>query len=129
MVEISKNGIIVMNRGDTVSFPLFININDKLLPARYPFSDADKIYLGITEPNQRWECALIKKVFDATDLNENGDIIVKLSSEETEHVVPGTYYYEVKLGHTEEKTTEEGETETVETVHTVITKRQFIILE
>ena len=63
MVNISNNGIISMNRGDTVEVPLFINVNDKLLPVRYPFSNADEIYLGITEPNQKWEHGKIPLFF------------------------------------------------------------------
>ncbi len=133
MVNISNNGIISMNRGDTVEVPLFINVNDKLLPIRYPFSAEDEIYLGISEPNQRWECALIKKKFTAEDLNEQEDVVLKLSSEDTEFVLPGTYYYEVKLRHVEEVETEseEGEVETIfkETVYTIVPKRKFIILE
>lgn len=126
MVNIDLSGNITMNRGDSVSVPLFINLGDKLMPIRYPFSAEDEVYVGITEPNQPWEFALIKKKYTAEELNEKGDIVLSLNPEETEHVLPGYYFYEVKLRHTEPI---EDSEEVKETVYTVVPKRQFIILE
>ena len=48
------------------------------------------------QPNQLFENAIIKKIFTIEDLDENGDIIIKLTPEETFCLLQGKYYYEIK---------------------------------
>ncbi len=121
MVSISKTQIITMNRGDSLSYPIFINAGTKILPLRYTIWEGDTLYVAVTEANQRFEDALIKKVYTSEDLNEYGDVDFKLAPEDTEHVLPGMYYYEVKLVHELE-----GE-ETI--VTTIIPKKKLYIVE
>lgn len=97
MFNISKNGIITLNRGDTVRLPLFINAGTEMNPVRYELQDTDKVYLGVMEPNSPFENAIIKKVYTKEDINENGDIVVEFKSEDTCNLMPDDYYYEIKL--------------------------------
>ncbi len=120
MVNISKSQIISMNRGDTLSLPIFINAGTKIAPLRYNLGSGDKVYVGISEPNQKFEHALIKKVYTSDDVNEHGDPVLNLRPEDTEHILPGLYYYEIKLVSTSEED---------EIVNTIVPKRKFYIVE
>ena len=120
MVSISKSQVITMNRGDSLLYPIFINAGTKLLPIRYTLGAGDTLYVGISEPNQKWEDALIKKVYTEADLNQYGDVDLKLVPEDTEHVLPGLYYYEAKLVHESEEGT---------IVTTIIPKKKLYIVE
>lgn len=115
MLNISKNGILSMTRGDTVSTELFLNAGTELSPVRYELTGKDKIYLGIMQANEYFETALIKKIYTKENLNENKDVIISFTPDDTKNVLPGNYYYEIKL----EK--ENGE------VHTVVDKTLFVI--
>lgn len=128
MLDISKNGIITVNRGDTFTTILFINVGSLMEPVRYKLRAGDKLYLGVCEPNQPFECAVIKKVFTNADLNEDNDVIVKFKAEDTENILPGVYYYEAKLFVCYKAETE-TEPEQPETINTVVPKTKFIILE
>ena len=119
MYSISNNGIIVLTRGDTFSVPLFINNGTKFNLVRYNLLNHKnaKIYFGVMEPNQLFEHAIIKKRYDYEDANENGDIIVQFKSSDTEYLVPGKYFYEVKLDHGDCK------------IETIVPKTEFIIVD
>ena len=97
MVEISNNGIVEMYSGDTFEFPLFINMGSKLRPSQYIVQQGDTIYVSIGEANQSFDHALIRKTFTYEDLNEEGNVVVKLASSDTENVVPGTYFLQIKI--------------------------------
>ena len=96
MFNISRNGIITLNRGDTARLPLFINAGTEMNPVRYELQDTDKVYLGVMEPNSPFENAIIKKVYTKEDVNENGDIMVEFYSDDTVNLMPDDYYYEIK---------------------------------
>ena len=119
MVNI-QNGIITMNRGDTFYMPLRINIGTKIAPTYYEITSADTIYFAIEEYNQPFEFALVRKMFTIEDKDENGDVIIKLKSDDTSHILPGEYFYEIKLRHDEENN---------EVIDTIVPRRKFIILE
>ena len=120
MVNI-QNGIITMNRGDTFYMPLYINIGSKIDKKYYvPKDDNDKIYFAVEEYNQPFEHALIRKVFDYTNV-EDDHIVLELTSDDTRLVLPGEYYYEIKFCH---KIDEEHEF-----IDTIVPRRKFIILE
>ena len=123
MVNI-QNGIITMNRGDTFYMPLRINIGTKIHPIYYEITNDDEIYFAVEEYNQPFEFALIRKKITKEDLID-GEIIVQLSCDDTEFLLPGEYYYEVKLRHITKKLGEEDE----EFVDTIVPRRKFIILE
>ena len=97
MYSISDNGIISLNRGDYFSVPLFINAGTVLEPIRYILEGDDKVYLSIMEGNQPFECGIIRKVFTKEDLNEYSDVNIILESNDTEKLLPGRYYYSIKL--------------------------------
>lgn len=86
---------------------------------RYILGENDRVLFGVMEPNMSFENALIRKVFTKEDLNENNDVEISFNAYDTINVVPGKYYYEVKLVVGEE---ENG------IVNTVIPKREFFIL-
>ena len=64
MFDISNNGIVKLNRGDTFYVPYFINSNTDLNPIRYALKDGDKLYFALMEPNQPFEQAILKQVYD-----------------------------------------------------------------
>lgn len=81
----------------------------------------DEIYLGLMEPNQPFELAILKKKYDYRNLNKNGDVVIKLKSEDTENLIPGTYYYTIKARLLQDDGTYD--------VNTIITNTQFKIIE
>ena len=98
MFDISNNGIVKLNRGDTFHVPYFINSNTDLNPIRYALKDGDKLYFALMEPNQPFEQAILKQVYDSSSEKTNdGDIILKINQEDTEMLLPGKYYYTFKL--------------------------------
>ena len=66
MGTIAKNGIINLMRGDSFTTPIKINLGSKLRPIHYRLGPSDKLYFGLMEPNQAFENAILKKVFDHT---------------------------------------------------------------
>ena len=124
MVTISNNGMISLNRGDSFSIPLFINGGSELVPLRYSLTahPETEIYFGVMEPGQAFENALIRKKYThKSKINEFGDLIIYLRSEDTEYLSPGKYYYQVRAKFTDEENNEH--------VETVIQKKQFMILD
>ena len=99
MVNISNNGFIYVHRGDTFQIPLFINKGDIEEPLRFYIANHPKaeVFLGVMEPNQSFEKALIKKRFtSSSNVNQYGDLIVDFKSTDTERLIPGLYYYAIK---------------------------------
>lgn len=120
MNSISNNGFIVLTRGDTFRAPLFINWGSKDHPVRYYIKNHPTVavYLGVMEPHQQFEEALIKKSYDhSSEINKEGDIVVTLRPTDTECLLPGKYYYAIKL------VDETGG------VDTIIPKTEFFILD
>lgn len=97
MFNISKNGIVEMNRGDSIKIPLFINIGDEMDKLRYIIKENDKVYFGVMEANAPFEHSLIRKILTTDNLDENGDVVVELKLNDTQYLQPGMYYYEAKL--------------------------------
>ena len=91
-----RDGIITVNRGDTFVINLPINLGSQLIPENYTLVEGDKVYFGLMDPNQPFEFALIRKVF--TSENQVNDVLsMKFTPEDTEHLLPGRYYYSLKL--------------------------------
>lgn len=100
MFSISNNGFISLTRGDSFTVPLFINRGTVFHPVRYYIADNPNaaVYLGVMEPNQPFERATIRKKYTSTSpVNENGDLIVEFTPNDTQYLFPGKYYYEVKV--------------------------------
>lgn len=119
--SISSNGIITLHRGDTFEATLFINEGHQLDPVRYELDSNDKVYFGVMEAHQPFEYALIRKMYTDEDVDEQGDVVIKLESKDTENLLPGTYYYQIKLEHTNEDEST--------LVNTVVPKRKLFLVE
>jgi hypothetical protein len=91
-----KNNMIVLNRGDTYEFDLTIS-DDTSTDGRYHIRGDDTIYFGIMHPHQSFEDALVKKRFTVDDADQNGNLIIVIKAEDTLDLLPGTYYYSVKI--------------------------------
>lgn len=104
MLSLSANGLLVLSRGDNAVLPLFLNAGTDLQPIRYKLQKIEKetytlydeVYLAIEEPNQPFECAIIKKKYNYKDLNKRGDVVIVLKHEDTRCLKPGKYYYEIR---------------------------------
>lgn len=122
MFHISNNGIVTVNRGDSFEFPITLNIGSSIDRTDYVLGQTDVLYLGIMEPNQPFETALIRKKFTHADLDSDNNIIIRFWPEDTVCVLPGKYYYQVKLQTIDEQTGRKD-------VETVIDKTLFYIQE
>ena len=77
---------------------LCLNCGTALVPIQYILKDEDTVYFALMEPNTTFETAIVKKVFTNKDeLTEQGDLYIKLSPKDTENLLPGKYYYTIKL--------------------------------
>ena len=120
---ISENNIIRINRGDTFSFDF--TISDENSPeGRYILKNDDVLYLGLMDPHQPFENALVKKRYTKDDCDEMGNLIIKFLPEDTLDLVPGVYYYSIKL----HKITDDEE-DYIDEVVTIINKTKFIICD
>lgn len=97
MFDISFNGIITVNRGDSFDMPLFLNAGTNLEPCPYKVTENDIVYFGLMEPNQPFETAIVRKKYTIKDINENGDIVIRFKPQDTQCLLPGKYYYQVKV--------------------------------
>lgn len=123
MFNVSSNYIITATRGDSFTLNTFINLGTKLDPVPYFLEEGDKVYFGLMEPNRPFEHALIRKVFTIDDVNEEGQVVMNFSGEMTEHLLPGTYYYMIKLVRPGKESGEEDQ------IDTIISKTKFVILD
>lgn len=105
-------GIINLMRGDSFTAPIIINTGTTLEPKYYELQENDKLYFGLMEPNQAFEDAVMKKVYDFTsDKDTNGNILLRIEPQDTEKLLVGKYYYMIKL-----RTFDAFETECVKTI-------------
>ena len=117
--------IITLNRGDSYPFTLYIddpNSQDGI----YRLKADDTVYLGIMDPHQLFENALVRKKYTADDMDEAGNILIVIKPEDTIDLYPGIYYYAVKLHKSSPANQETGDPE-IDEVLTVINKTKFII--
>ena len=127
MITLTNNNIIELTRGDTevIPIPIFYSspdlINISYFPGRY-----DKIFFAVMGPHQKFEDAIIKKIYYYNDINQRTGVInIKLESIDTQFLRPGTYYYTVKVL---KKGMEDVE-DCMGRIETVISNRKFIIKE
>lgn len=114
-MELSNNQILKITRGDSFVLPIFINLRNRLDPERYILLDGDKLYFSVMEAGKSFEESLIKKILTSENLNKHGDPVLEFTPNDTEFVVPGRYYMQIKL------LLADG------TVLTILPKKQFII--
>lgn len=123
MFNIAYNGIITVTRGDSFTLPMLLNYGTNIEPLKYQMSQKAVVYFAVMEPNQPFECALIKKKYTSDDVDENGNVLIKFRPQDTQCVLPGKYYYQVKLQRFNSEDPEDYE------VDTVVDKTLFYILE
>ena len=121
MFRISKENLITMSRGDSGVIPVTLNIGTKFNPELHPLNFFDEVYLGITEPNKPFEEAIIRKSVKGIDHYTETEVSFNLTPLDTEYLLPGTYYYSIKLL---EYIDEENYN-----VYTIIDKRKFTIVD
>ena len=133
-MNISKNGIIVMNKGDTWECDFPINLGTSVDPSYYTPEGLDNIYFGVMEAKQPFKDSLICKKLEVADTKTIDDIpyfTVSFKTSDTERVLPGTYYYEVKLARKALLELNSGDEpqEVVLSVNTIIKRTKFIIID
>lgn len=129
MFNISNNKIISLERGDSGKFKVTINLGSSISPELYELKDNDKVYFGVMEPNEMFENSLIRKVYTKKDLDEDGTLTIELNSKDTEYLISGTYYYEIKLEINSYEKRENNSEYLVSNVYTIQPRRHFFILE
>lgn len=124
----TRNNIIILNRGDTYEFDLTID-DDTSVDGRYHLQGDDTIYLGIMDPGQPFEDALVRKNFTIKDVDLNGNLTVIIEPEDTLDLLPGLYYYSVKIHLQHENIhPETGELLSyIDKVYTVINKTKLFL--
>ena len=123
----AKN-IIKMNRGDTYEFNLTID-DEGSENGKYILQGNDTVYFGLMEPNSAFEQSLVRKsTNDCIKFDKDGNFFITIEPEDTEYLLPGVYYYSIKLevDHLQGKTYESIH---IHKVITVINKTKFIILD
>ena len=131
MFDVAKNGIITITRGDSAETSLYINIGTELKPMPEKLGDNDQVYLGIMEPNQLFEDAIIKKVYTYKDHKDEDDpeaLTISFDCEDTENLLPGVYYYSIKLYRRGNNDPKKGPI-TKDRIDTIVPKRKFIIVD
>ena len=126
MIDISNNGIIIMTRGDSVRFPLVINCGSKIEPIQFLIKThaSAKVYFRIMQPTLPFERAIVIKEYDSNSgVDENGNLLITLNTEDTENINCGKYYYEVKMTNNNSNFTNNTE------LTTLIKRTEFYITE
>ena len=121
MAQISSNNIITINRGDTFIYSFYITLGSSIDSEIYTLQEGDRLYLGVCAPNQPFECAIIKKVFNPSNMESDGTIEIVFEAIDTLHLLPGNYYYSIKLS--------QYINETEEKITTIIPRTKFVIIE
>lgn len=117
MSMIYNSGNVVLNRGDSLSMAIQLNIGTKLEPIIHKLTEHDAVYFGLMEPNQPFECALLKKKLTVENLDSRGNVQLNIRPRDTQCLLPGKYFYQIKLCINNEE------------VYTIVDKTQFFITE
>ena len=126
----TRNNTIVLNRGDSYEFDLTI-ADENSLTGRYHLVDNDTVYFYVIYPNQPFEKAIIQKEYTAADTDEMGNLTISIESADTINLLPGTYYYTVKV-HLDHDVYDEETKELLEHVNkitTVINRTKLFLCE
>ncbi|MBO7211317.1 MAG: hypothetical protein J6V44_09995 [Methanobrevibacter sp.] len=70
-----------------------------MIDDKYEITANDTIYFGLMECNQRFEDAILKKVYTIADVDTGGNITIKINPSDTVDLLPGKYFYSIKLKH------------------------------
>lgn len=94
-MKIHDNGIIETYIGDTILYPLYLNIGSEWRPERLKLADGDSITFDVFEANK--SVSVLSKTISSDDANvtEFGDVLIEFDTKETSSLTSGVYYYEV----------------------------------
>lgn len=96
--EVTSNNIIRMYKGDSFFAGLYLNKGTLIDPVRYELTENDQVYFGVAEVNQQFSKSLIRKIYDKNSpVTDQGNIQIELTPDETQYLLPGTYYYSIKV--------------------------------
>lgn len=123
MYNITYNGIITVNRGDSFTLPLYLSSENPGDGTSIEIDENSFIYFGVMEPNEPFENALIRKKFSKDDLDVNGNLPMHFTPQDTQYLLPGKYYYQIKLQIVSPTDVNKYD------VYTIVDKTQFYILE
>lgn len=100
--------MLTMVRGD--SFDLEFPIPEAL-------NENDRLYFGIMDYNKSFEDSIIQKIYDSSvTINDEFFVNIHLDPDDTQLLLPGRYYYMIKLQKGNE-------------VFTLCNKKNFIIFD
>lgn len=128
------NNIIKINRGDTYDLDITITGENG---GFYELTGQDKLYFALMEPGDEFEDALLYKIATADTrpvkyMDSDVEVIeyhFVIESNDTAHLLPGTYYYTVKLELDHDIIIDGVEpNEHVSGVYTIINRTKFIIM-
>lgn len=124
----SKN-IIKINMGDSFEFIEYVP-DKKDLSKNYVLKPTDALYFAVLHPHQKLEDAIILKGYRGSDpeVNDKGEITIKLTHNDTKHLMPGVYYYTTKL-HIGGSLEDLGASIEPEEVRTITERTKFIVNE
>lgn len=120
--------IIKINRGDSYELPVVIPRKDDYIKP-YFLTSKDALYFALMNPNQRFEDAIFVKGYTLEEQDvKTGEVLLKITPNDTRALTPGVYYYTVKLqrGGTLEVIDDFDEPDEV---RTIIERTKFIINE
>lgn len=129
----AKN-IIKLNRGDSCEFVVSAP-SRKDASKNYILTGSDILYFALLYPHQRFEDAILSKGYDHADqiIDEKGvntgEILIKLEPKDTIGLIPGIYYYTVKLYHGGKLNETDGSYNNATEVRTIIERTKFIVNE
>lgn len=119
---IKKNKVITVTRGDYFSFSVELKKGRFPDEEVYVLSGDDVLFFGLMEPNQPFEKAILKKQFHYDDYDvEGGTLKIVINPEDTIGLIPGVYYYQIKVLYKDDGGTTH--------VDTVVQKTKFIIVD
>lgn len=121
MVQVSNNNIITVNHGDTFSLAIPVIIEPSISPTKYILGTNDKLFFILNEPNGHIERPLLLKTLTSANLDLNNNILINFSSDDTGYLLPGLYYYTIRLVRNFELPNEQ--------IDTIRQKTKFIILD
>lgn len=120
MFVLIEDNYLKMNRGDTYILPLVINEGTKLDFKQYQMRQLDKIYVGIMEYGQSFEDAIIRKVITiSSQMDRYGHPLLILNPRDTEYLLTGKYFIEIKLV--------QSEFNEADTITTIMPLKEFFI--
>lgn len=98
MLNIQTNGTAMVKRGDSFNVPLFVNIGTDDNPVRLNFKDKDwlKVHFNIERAGKDGQ-VIFSKIFNSSDVNDYGDIMISITDEEINQFQSGIYEYSIEV--------------------------------